>query len=192
MKILLFHRLGGAAVLLSDHFTGSDGTNLTAHTMDVGPGWTTPDGSYELSSNRAVCTALGGGWGIAIADAGRADAIISVVVRVSDGSRHGVAVRATNGNNHWRVTIRTAGVFELMEVNAGTSTIRSSASTTINTGVDYTIACMAQGPTLTATLDGAHAISYGGATFQQTTTTHGLDDGNNLTSTFNDFLVTSL
>lgn len=56
--------------LLQDTFTGADGTNLTAHTMNVGPGWTAAAGSATIQSNQAK---MGASSSIYVSDAGQAD-----------------------------------------------------------------------------------------------------------------------
>jgi hypothetical protein len=185
---------GGSTTLLQDNFVDVSGTNLTAHVMNVGPGWTVTDGSYQIQGNAARCTGTGASsYGVAIADAGKSDGTATVTATLDAGaaSRHGLAVRATNGNNHWRVTIKASGEFAIVEVNGGTATVRASAAVTINTGTGYTIQCAFSGTTLTATLNGGNQISYSSATLNQTTTTHGLDDGASGECSFTNFQVTN-
>src|SRR5262249_49917444 len=44
--------IAGGTALLRDTFTDANGTNLTAHTMDTGSGWTVHAGSAEIQSNK--------------------------------------------------------------------------------------------------------------------------------------------
>src|SRR6516164_1940041 len=47
------------ALLDYDTYVDTNGTNLSAHTMNVGPGWTVSNGAYTIQSNAATSTFLG-------------------------------------------------------------------------------------------------------------------------------------
>ena len=48
---------GGPAAIVFDSFIDANGTNLTAHVMDVGSGWTAQLGGAQTQSNQAKGTA---------------------------------------------------------------------------------------------------------------------------------------
>lgn len=178
MKILIWHGMDSA--LVYDTFTGADGTNLTSRSPDIGPTPTASDWTFQIQGNKAQCTAVGADpFGVVKYETNRANVAITATVNISvAGSRHGIAARVSNPSNFWRITIRTAGIFEIMEVNGGTQTVRASAALTINTGVDYALRCVTSGATISGSVDGGNDISYASATHNQTVTAHGLDSGN--------------
>lgn len=65
-----------ASYYLLDHFIDTNGTDLTVHTMDIGPGWTAWIGTWDIQSDAAVLQADGSdpsSANVAASDAGVAD-----------------------------------------------------------------------------------------------------------------------
>ncbi len=168
---------GGAAgsptVLLKDTFTDADGTNLTAHTMDVGPGWTVYAGSWDIRGDKTEITSSTGG-NAAAADAGHSDATVQADVTPGNNSC-GILFRLTDANNYWWAeSDNNAQAFRLVEWNAGSVINRGQVAVTLNGGTTYTVQAVLSGSTITVTLDGGNMITYSSATFNQTATKHGL------------------
>lgn len=173
----------GSSYLLRDLFAGADGTNLTSHAMDVGPGWTAGAGAITLSGNKATGNASGNYW----ADSAQANVTASLDVVLSTGVAGDLILRATDNNNFWLLEPYN-DAFVLYEKNAGSFTIR--ASTAVSTAGSHTIQAVCSGSTIAATFDGGNQISYGSATFNQTATRHGISDGGVSNTAMDNFQVT--
>lgn len=162
---------------LYDTFTDVNGTALSVHTMDHGPGWTQHAGTFEIQSNRAEHK-LGTTDSRAYADAGLADVRITVFATTADNttgaSAPGVLVRATNGDNNWLLRIdRYNDTLRIFERNAAVHTIRASTPFVAGEALIYHMTVIANGPAISLTVMGT-TVSYASATFNQTATRHGL------------------
>ncbi len=174
--------LVSAATLLSDTFTGTDGTNLTAHTMNVGPGWTVSTGTIQIYSNQANgkngTTAVSS---IYVSDAGNANVVISmdciIPAAFNQDYSVGIIFRWQDSSNYWEAVSEQDGdgiyYLALYDVTAGVAT---QHGTNQSTGViNNTITPM------TVTLSGTSiALAMASATINftsslfQTRTKHGL------------------
>ncbi|MGB8644039.1 MAG: hypothetical protein WCF84_02290 [Anaerolineae bacterium] len=164
--------LTGPITLILDQFTGTNGTNLTAHIIapinTPATSWVAKSGSITIQSNAAQST---GTPDLYSADAGHAD-ITLTMDWTSAGGISGVAVRILDTNNYWRITRGVGGQnLLIVEVNAGTPTTRASASSITGNGQIYV---NTSGATITAKFAGANQISYGSATLNQSNTNHGI------------------
>lgn len=182
----------GPTTYLQDSFTDTNGTNLNAHIMDVGPGWTIDAGTFDIQSNQGRVTSAG--VSVASADASHADVTATVkttVAGVSDSPS--LLIRETDSNNHWIAAIITTSSFDLYEVNGGSFTQRATTLFVATLNQQYTIRAICSGASISCTLDGANNISYGSATFNQTATRFGIrsNDGAGTNFLWDDFLVTS-
>lgn len=117
-----------ASVLLQDAFTGTDTTNLTAHTMDVGGGWTAQNGSITIVSNKATCqsatntyTASAGSSDVKVTckftcGAANANQAPTIVIRGVDGTHYDYVYFSGDGNGLVRrlnnTTHLTMGTFQ--------------------------------------------------------------------------------
>src|SRR5882762_541340 len=87
---------------LQDTFTDSDGTAVTAHTMNVGSGWTADNGAFSIFSNKAMPQS-----GVSnvtnSADAGQSDAVMTCNWDVPSLTSFagGNVARLTDANNCW-------------------------------------------------------------------------------------------
>src|SRR5438105_5049422 len=116
---------GGPVVKLKDVFTDTNGTALTAHTMDVGPGWSVSGGTWSITGNKAYQTATTD-YVLAHADAGIADGTLTVALNPNNAAfQFGAVVRLTDANNCWYVRWHSDGYLDLQEVNGGTVTQRA-------------------------------------------------------------------
>lgn len=170
----------GGGILLQDTFTDTNGTDLTAHTMDVGPGWTAGAGALTISTNRATAVSLASFYW---ADCGQVDYTLTVdlTTSASGTSQLSGIVRVTDANNLWMVDIDTsAGAFQLFQRTAGTYTQRAGASVSLANNTTYALAVTTSGDTISATLDGGSGISYGSASQGNSSTLCGI--GNSYTT----------
>jgi hypothetical protein len=155
--------MGG--VLLKDTFTDTDGTLLTAHTMDVGPGWTQPSGSaWEIRSNQA--NHLSSDQQVRVySDAGKANVTYTLDVVLSS-FEFGVVFRFIDSANYWYVYYAcNYGGSQLWKRVSGVKTSVATGTNTWTPGATYTITvtlagdsisvAITNGTTLTAT-DAAH------------------------------------
>lgn len=181
-KLLTMMSGGGAAapvLLISDTFTGADGTNLTAHTPDTN----TPGGTWTkygaanitIQSNVAIAASTGL-YGI---QSGVADVILVSKVILTGNGTSGVTLRITNASNFWLCGVGKSGgkiAINLYECNAGVFTIRGQLVTTMNyvSGSTHTLTVNASGQAISVSLSGvATPVTYTSA-FNQTATIHGV------------------
>lgn len=99
-------------VLLDDSLTGSDGTDLTAHTPEVGGPWVNWGGSLQLSGNVALVVTDG----TRVADTGRAD--VTITARIKCGAANGnfaptVILRGTDSTHYLMVYFSGDGNLQL-------------------------------------------------------------------------------
>jgi hypothetical protein len=169
--------------LIYDILNDVDATSLDAHaiapTNTPATAWTERNGNWAITSNQAMLSA-GATRAHATLDAGVADCTISVTARsatTNTGTDRdaGITARWTNTSNYWKIgTNAAADLFRIVERNAATDTSRASASVVIGVADDLAIVTVLSGATISATLAGGSAISYGSATLNQTVTVHGM------------------
>lgn len=175
--------LGGAApagptVLLRDTFTAPDGTHLTAHTMDVGSGWSLDNGTDPTITGNQV---PGQAYWLASADAGSSDGTVSATITpTTSDSYHGVRCRVGGAANKTYYMAAVDGnpsdnLWVLLEItNETTYTARAGGPAVVAAGVAHAITLTAAGSTLTATLDGGSTLTYGSANTNPSSTRWGL------------------
>lgn len=171
--------------IISDTFTGANGTSLTVHAPDVntpGNSWVNGVGTWTIQTNKAGNTA-GVNNQSALIDANCADCDVSADVTLVAGStRLGVIGRWIDASNFWQLILTVAGAqIQLIERNAATNTVRASAAITVADGETHNVKLSLSGTTLTGTMDGANTVSYTSSSFQ-TSTTHGIHATNMLTT----------
>jgi hypothetical protein len=116
---------------LLDRFVDSNGTNLTAHTPDIGPGWTVANTTWYIQSNSAqINTFAGPSDGLAWMDTGVADVHIRLAIQFpGTGSVYGICFRMTDGSNGYECFYnRTTTVLDLYKQVAGVYTLLNSTS----------------------------------------------------------------
>lgn len=106
-------------LIVEDTFTDTNGTNLTAHTMDTGAGWTVPTGALEIQSNAAVQTTQPGP-SVARISTGQTDYIVQADLRgiyESDSSYENasIIVRRNASNDYWQIDLDVKGQRVLVE-----------------------------------------------------------------------------
>ena len=191
---------------ISDTFTDTTGTNLTAHTIAPvnvpAASWSTPVGTWQIESNSAEQTGTANAKpGIAIVDAGNANLEVSVVATIptptaGHGVTGGVFGRYSDANNFWRFVFDSTGpdMWFLQKRVAGTFTTVLSASVSWR-GTTQTLAMSFSAGNLITVF--ANGVSLGSTTdsFNSSATMYGLDsqydfaNGFTFSMIFNDFLV---
>lgn len=159
--------------LLSDAFTGADGTNLSGRALDVGGvNWTVGSGAWDINGNRArrhTANAEAHIW----ADAGRSNVTVSATLnRGGSASGIGILLRMQDDTNGWLADLG-GGELAIYEINAAVFTKRASSSYSNDNGTDHVLVAAANGTGISANANGGHAINYT-STFQQATTKHGM------------------
>lgn len=186
-------------VYLSDHFTGADGTNLTAHAMDVGPGWTALAGTAVLSGGKAVPSVVTSGL-LYTSDSGHSDATASVtevsVVVLDTETLCALLFRLSDASNMWLVDADIiGGNLRLIKTVAGSASVAQESAQTLVSGVANSISVTYSGPSITVYLDGVSIFTVNDA-FNQAATICGLVVNTNSdtvlgSSSWDDFLVTA-
>lgn len=184
-----------SAVLQPTHldlFTGADDDLLAAHSPEVGGSWTVRTGVFDIQSSRAAIDTASGGRDVATVTAGVADCMIDVVVRKTDANdtgEMGICLRYSNDSNYWLVVADFANnLIKIIERNAGTETLRASASVALVTGTDYHVRTVAVGNNIQAYLNGANRCTYASASLNNTATLHGIV-GNGAAQTWDNFAI---
>ncbi len=185
-------RFGGArrlqpnSVYYFDSFTGTDGTSLANHVMDMGTGWTQQalTGTLAtLSSGRVLFNENGrllvkGIVWTTTTDysSGTFNVTVNFPVASNPFSAAGLVIRFQDMDNYTAILVsRALNALVILEVNAGISTVRQSTSVgTVSTGVDYTIRAVVNGISVTATVNGGSVASYGSLAVNTAGTIHGL------------------
>lgn len=176
------------ATYLSDHFTGADGTNINAHTPDVGSGsWVNLTSNFTIQTNRAAPNAAAS---LSYFDIGVSDFTASVIINRGSLAAQRLVIRLTDASNYWCVTFAgNSTTYSITERVAGTDTVRATDATiSAATGGDHTLTITCSGAAISATFDGGHGISYGSAATNVTATKVGIKSVNT-SDRFDDLLV---
>jgi hypothetical protein len=163
---------GSPVVLLRDTFTDADGTNLSSHSMDTGPGWTHVAGTITTQGNQASCTDIPGFY---TADSTASDVTLTMAFNV--GTLSGVqiaevSVRGSDGSNYWLGTAWNNGDLILYQVNGGTFTQVASGTWAADAS-GHTLTLTASGQTVSVQVDNGTPVSYTDS-FNQSATQCGL------------------
>lgn len=175
-----------ASTLVSDTFTDTNGTSLTAHTPDVdtvGGGWSlatatgSGSGTFTIENNKLEATRTSSTYfPIGTIDVGQADVTIDVnlTFETDDFGFDGIVFRYQDQSNFWFATREaTSGDFRILEKNAGVNTERASIAAGISAGTNHDMQVVLSGTSITATIDGGNEITFS-SSFLETETTHGL------------------
>ncbi len=171
-----FFAVEDTTIYFYDTFTGTNGTNLTAHTPNVGSAWTYNPAAIDIQSNKAVNPALSGG-DVATVDMSHADGTITVVFNAVTSNNDAIVFRATDSSNYWRFQVNDIGgggtTAYLINTTAGSDTIVDSGATTLSSGADHTFEVILSGTSIICKLDGATIFTQT-SSVRQTATIHGM------------------
>jgi hypothetical protein len=178
-------RFGAVApiIYLKDLYTGAAGTNLAAHVMDVGPGWTNRVGTWQIGAANFAVTSTGGNGDIADSDAGHADCTYTqdmMPVNVAPNTRYvGAILRLSDALNFWLAQIdQDANQLQLYDCQAGAFTLRASAAQAVVTGVYHEVKAVLLGNNYQCSYDGALLINFNSGGFNSAATRFGMRNGN--------------
>ena len=138
--------------LVEDNFTDTNAVLLTAHSMDAGNGWTSPDGDptrWEIQSNQAGNSASGTNNRV-VTESDRSDQItISGSMEIDSASDSvNIVFRHTSSSNEWRLQYLASAAgaeFRLERVISGIVTTRDSAAHTVADGATVTFEIILDG-----------------------------------------------
>ena len=172
-------------LLLKDTFTDVNGTSITAHTMDHGPGWIAENGaggtdtSFVIQSDQCQNTtaSVRAAW----SNAGLADATVTANLGCSTADPNNVApglgVRITDANNLWIGQFLGNGTIQIVEVVSGVNTVRASSSFAPANLVLYPCSLKVSGTTISFTVNNGTPISYSSMGSGTGVTNFGLNEG---------------
>ncbi len=195
------------ATLLSDAFTGSNGTSLSGRAMSGTPGksWSVLAGTWTLNgSNQAVYGGSGAPYMVIVSDANAADVVITCDLAVPSATNYLIAIafRAVDKDNTWFAIIERAGGgtadLKVFDRSSGTDNAGnvSSFSGSVS-GTTQTLTITLSGNTINVSCtDPGHADNAVATTTSATrnsATKHGLfayTDGTYVAGAYDNFLVT--
>jgi len=187
------------STLLQDSFTGANGTDLTAHTMNVGPGWTNLNTPVKIQGNRARPDAASGN-GPYSSDAGNADVTVTldVVVPASGNMVSGALLRASASTDFWAGYIQSddngaTARLVISDNQSGVFTPRASqAFAAPPAGTTVTLTVVASGNSITLSANTGESCNFT-SSFNNSVTKHGLfsyTDGSYVQVDVDNFLTT--
>ena len=198
---------GGVITYLYDEFTGTNGTTLPAHTMNVGGGWTSQTNGlctgtldFTIQSNAAQPGAQI--IGLVTADATVLDYVATVDMLVPNQNNYvgGLLFRFVNCANWWAVLIeRDAGgtpYMAIIESNAGTRTYRATVNVPAATNTTLNLKVTLSGNSIVALAGTGETCNYSSSLHASSTLVGllGYNDGGTYTPAINsdNFLVTNM
>ncbi len=123
------------SVVVLDHFTDTQFTLIENHSPDVGGNWQRWNSNWSIGVIDANTVSPDGPNALAAINALTADAVVSVWMKQSNGnspSNGGLVLRLVNSLNYWKLIVNYASqLLELIEVVAGTPTVRDSTSVSV-------------------------------------------------------------
>lgn len=168
-------------VIAQDTFTDLDGTLITSHAPEVGPGWTVvriaSSGTIETVDIQGNALRFTSHSDAVVMDLGEADVTVTAdwTPAAAVDNRNSVVFRYVDANNFWIFNVREPDAdVNIYESSAGSLTLRGSAAKTFAEGTTYALKVVTSGATVTCSVDGVETVSYGSAAAHQTATKHGL------------------
>lgn len=174
---------GPPIIHLSDTFVDVNGTLLTAHVMDVGPGWSFVQGTFEIQGNAATPLTYADN-DFVTSDASFSNYALSADLMPTDNGSAGalpaLCFRVVDVSNYAMVSLDSLnGLFTIYERIGGLYFLRASVAAPQTSGTSYAVDLVLNGSSVSATLNGASAISYGALTVGPGSTLCGLRLGLN-------------
>lgn len=160
---------GVPAPILQDAFTDVDGTDVSAHAMSIGAGWSYLVGSgVYISSNKA--TIAGVAAGNLVANTTHSDGTFSLDVALQYDAVAGILFRATDSNHYWVLWPNTNT--NRLELFQPFYNVITSVPMGAGYGTTYTLTLTLNGPSIHATFNGS-TLDYS-SSYNQTATLHGI------------------
>jgi hypothetical protein len=190
-RLPVLHPLSSVVTVIEDAFTGPDGTHLHTHTVaptnTVSASWADMLSEAWIASNKVHSA---GGECVSCLDSTKADCTVKLtfIVNVGITSCYGIAARATDSNNYWRIGLATsAGTFQIREINGGSSISRATISYTAKS--TQVIKAVLSGSSIKAYVDDACELTYS-SSFLAANTKHGFRAHEAYYIEYDNFIVT--
>ncbi len=161
------------ATLLSDAFTGSNGTGLSGHAMSVttSKSWSEFNGTFSIQSNAATYASSSGLYSMLYADADASDVVITANLSFPSASDYiiGVCFRVVDADNIWFVVAsRSSGgavQFAIFDRTSGSETLQGTdgagwehyGGVVSGTTQTFTVTLVGNSITCSTTDQGGHA-----------------------------------
>lgn len=190
--------------LVKDLFTDTNGTNLTAHRMDLGGPWVEYNGAWTIQSNKATPPAAPSGSYTADAvDAHHPDVMVQASIFIPNATSYfyTLGLRVTDQNNLWAAAVERDGggtpFLKITERIASVETTRGTLNfSTTPTNTTITLTAIAAGSLIIVAASTGESISYSSAATLLTGTKHGLFNYNDGTysgaGTYDNFTITPI
>lgn len=173
------------AIIAYDTFTDTNGTNLTAHTMNTGTGWVAGRGTWNIQSNRANNSGGGGdSQCVAYTECSNADVTITADVRTGGVGDLRLVCNYVDADNYFLGYAAGTSVI-IYEKTAGAFASRASGSISAlagNTVYSVTLQCV--GDDVWWTCNGTTIHYNTSSRPKKTATKHGIGNffGNGVTT----------
>ncbi len=151
---------GLMTTIFTDNFTDANGTNLTAHTPDLGSSWVVPVGALEINTNKARSSTLTGGQAVAFApDSTSADYQIDATLAGASGATlDGIVFRASDDDDFFLFGHTNIG--NNIEIDRCVAGSYSGALTGTGVAAPRAMSVVASGPTVTIHENGTLVMCY--------------------------------
>lgn len=179
-KSLLPTILAGTAdpypgVTVYDTFTDADSTALTAHTPNKAPAgaaWAHVAGAFQITSNRAAWVSNTGGYALAAIESGKADCVVSGIIKRTATGYCGIAFRVVDTQNYLIASIG-GGQWSVIRRFQNNAAIVAQTAFSQGNNIDYAVQVTLSGTSIIAVIDGTTTVNttYTNLT---TATKHGL------------------
>lgn len=164
---------------ITDNFTGTNGTNITAHTPDTGGTWVLHSGATTLNGSGFLTGGASGASDIT-QNLINYDVTITLVGKITSGSsgldiiaRHnGVSTGFNNETFTWVAWY--SGTLGLYSRTAGVTTTLQTVAVTQTVSTSYTVTLILSGDNAIVQVGGVEKLNYTGLTLNLTSTRHGL------------------
>ena len=155
-------------------FTGTNGDPLPA-------GWASVNGTFQISSNKAITNTLGGGANasIALKDSGAADITLTALCSGggSASSLYGIVFRYSALTDYWIAGINSTGLVQLYSRIADTYTVEATYQIVgYSASTYYDIKTVLDGNDISVSIDDVERITFT-STHNNTATQHGFRFG---------------
>lgn len=151
--------------LIRDTFTDANGTALTAHTMDLGSGWSAGDGTFYIQSNKAQPNS-DNHVDTVFADAGEATVDFQVDLTPyysgANSERPDLVIRVTDKDNLWffDMQVESDSHVQLYQKSGGGYTPIKYGICSMLSGSTHTAVLTATLRTLILKIDGTEILRY--------------------------------
>lgn len=176
-----------AQQLAKDTFTGTNGTAITSHTMDVGSGWTLQLGNSATIQNNQATNPVNTCWATTTSSASNIHISLDIIVLAPGGT--GIIFRFTDTNN-FLFTIVSSGTPNTLDIWQRVSGSNSRLATGSVVAVPFTMSLTVNGTSITLT-DGTNIVTATSST-NSSTTTHGIYFSGGASGTVDNFNLFSL